>query len=54
MSEELKIISHINISKNYADNLQAEVDSIIAEINTGKKPVFDSIDSMFATLEIEA
>lgn len=40
--------------KSYVDSLQAEVDSIKSDINVGRTPVFENIDSMFAALDKEA
>lgn len=37
--------------KAYVEELQEEVKSLKADIKTGKKPVFNNIDSMFASLE---
>jgi len=37
--------------KSYVDSLQAEVDSIKADIKAGKQPVFSNIDSMFEALD---
>lgn len=37
--------------KRYVDDLHREIDEIKSDINTGKKPVFDSIDALFEQLE---
>ena len=37
--------------KNYVESLQQEIKELQADIFNGKKPVFDSIDSLFDKLE---
>lgn len=37
--------------KNYVDNLREEIKELKSNIQNGKQPVFDDIDSMFDKLE---
>ncbi len=37
--------------KKYVDELHREISDLKADIKSGKKPVFDSIDSLFDKLE---
>lgn len=37
--------------KKYVDELQREINELKSDIDSGKKPVFDSIDSLFDKLE---
>ena len=37
--------------KKYVDELRREIDSLKADIKSGKKPALDSIDSLFNELE---
>ena len=37
--------------KKYVDELHQEIDGLKSDIKNGKKPVFDSIDSLFDKLE---
>ena len=37
--------------EGYVDELQNEVNALKADIEEGRKPVFDNVDSMFAELE---
>ncbi|MDE7164173.1 MAG: AbrB/MazE/SpoVT family DNA-binding domain-containing protein [Clostridiales bacterium] len=37
--------------KRYVDELHREINEIKSDINTGKKPTFDSIDALFEQLE---
>lgn len=37
--------------KGYVDELHREINGIKSDIKSGKKPVFDSIDSLFDKLE---
>ena len=38
-------------SKNYVDELHSEVQTIKADIEAGRKPVFNNIESLFSSLE---
>lgn len=37
--------------KNYISNLQKEISQLKADIDSGKQPVFDNLDSLFEALE---
>ena len=37
--------------KKYVDELHQEIKDLKADINSGKKPVFSNIDSLFSVLE---
>ena len=37
--------------KKYLDELKDEIKSVKSKIKSGKKPVFDNIDTLFAELE---
>ena len=37
--------------KNYVDELHSEVQTIKADIEAGRKPVFNNIESLFSSLE---
>ena len=37
--------------KGYVDQLHSEINQLKADIKSGKKPVFDNLDSLFASLD---
>ena len=37
--------------KNYVDELHSEVQTIKVDIEAGRKPVFNNIESLFSSLE---
>lgn len=39
--------------KKYLDELRGEIDEAKAKIASGKQPVFDSVDALFAKLEAD-
>ena len=39
--------------KKYLDDLRNEIDEAKAKIASGKQPVFDSVDALFAKLEAD-
>lgn len=39
--------------KKYLDELREEIDEAKAKIASGEQPVFDSVDALFAKLEVD-
>lgn len=39
--------------KKYLDELRGEIDEAKAKIASGEQPVFDSVDALFAKLEVD-
>lgn len=40
-------------SKKYLDELRSEIDEVKVKIASGEQPAFDSVDALFAKLEVD-